>query len=62
MMVDTQVRPADVTKYPIIEAMLAVPREVYLPDTAAELAYVSENVTIAPGRSPRARPSTGPMT
>ena len=28
MMVDTQVRPSDVTKFPIIEAMLAVPREV----------------------------------
>ena len=27
MMVDTQVRPSDVTKYPIIDAMLRVPRE-----------------------------------
>ena len=29
VMVDTQIRPADVTKYPIIDAMLSVPREVY---------------------------------
>jgi len=25
-MVDTQVRPSDVTKFPILDAMLAVPR------------------------------------
>ena len=31
MMVDTQVRPSDVTKFTIIEAMLSVPREVYVP-------------------------------
>ena len=31
MMVDTQVRPSDVTKYPIIDAMLTVPREALPP-------------------------------
>ncbi|MEM8823173.1 MAG: protein-L-isoaspartate O-methyltransferase, partial [Pseudomonadota bacterium] len=31
MMVDTQVRPSDVTKFPIIAAMLDVPREEYVP-------------------------------
>lgn len=50
MMVDTQVRPSDVTKFPIIEAMLSVPREVYLPASKREAAYVGENVEIAPGR------------
>lgn len=50
MMVDTQVRPSDVTKFPIIEAMLAVPREVYLPRALQEAAYMGENLTIAPGR------------
>jgi protein-L-isoaspartate(D-aspartate) O-methyltransferase len=50
MMVDTQVRPSDVTKYPIIEAMLAVPRELYVPDDRREAAYVGENLEIAPGR------------
>ncbi len=50
MMVDTQVRPSDVTKFPIIEAMLAVPREVYVPRAMAEAAYLGENVLIAPGR------------
>ncbi len=50
MMVDTQVRPSDVTKFPIIEAMLYVPREVYVPRDLQEAAYVGVNVEIAPGR------------
>lgn len=50
MMVDTQVRPSDVTKFPIIDAMLATPREHYLPDALREAAYMGENVEIAPGR------------
>lgn len=50
MMVDTQVRPSDVTKFPIIEAMLAVPREVFVPASRREAAYVGENLDIAPGR------------
>ena len=50
MMVDTQVRPSDVTKFPIIDAMLQVPREVYVPRDKQEAAYIGENVEIAPGR------------
>jgi protein-L-isoaspartate(D-aspartate) O-methyltransferase len=50
MMVDTQVRPSDVTKFPIIDAMLSVPREVYVPANRREAAYVGENLDIAPGR------------
>lgn len=50
MMVDTQVRPSDVTKFPIIDAMLHVPREVYVPRDRQEAAYVGENVEIATGR------------
>lgn len=50
MMVDTQVRPNDVTKYPIIAAMLAVPREVFVPAAQREAAYVGGNLEIAPGR------------
>lgn len=49
-MVDTQVRPSDVTKFPIIEAMLSVPREVYVPQDKREAAYVGENTVIGPGR------------
>ena len=50
MMVDTQVRPHDVTKFPIIEAMLAVPREVYVPPALREAAYVGENIALGGGR------------
>lgn len=50
MMVDTQVRPNDVTKFPIIEAMLAVPRERFVPAALREAAYMGENVALAPGR------------
>ena len=49
-MVDTQVRPSDVTKFPIIEAMLSIPREVYVPSSKREAAYVGENVDIGSGR------------
>ncbi len=49
-MVDTQVRPSDVTKFPIIKAMLSVPREAFVPDAAREAAYVGEHLPLAPGR------------
>ncbi|SLN37860.1 Protein-L-isoaspartate O-methyltransferase [Aquimixticola soesokkakensis] len=50
MMVDTQVRPSDVTKFPIIEAMLTIARENFVPSSKREAAYVGENITFAPGR------------
>ena len=49
-MVDTQIRPSDVTKYPIIEAFLAVPRELYVPDALRELAYVEGDVPLGGNR------------
>ncbi len=49
-MVDTQVRPSDVTKFPIIDAMLSIPREAFVPDDRIEAAYVGENLPLAPGR------------
>ncbi|WP_138421561.1 protein-L-isoaspartate O-methyltransferase family protein [Maritimibacter alexandrii] len=50
MMVDTQVRPSDVTKYPIIDAMLTVPREDFVPDDQREAAYTETQIELAPGR------------
>lgn len=50
MMVDTQVRPSDVTKFPIIEAMLSVPRERFVPAALTEAAYVGETLDIGRGR------------
>ncbi len=50
MMVDTQVRPSDVTKFPIIEAMLAVPREAYVGADQLEAAYVGKNLSLGQAR------------
>ena len=50
IMVDRQVRTADVTLYPIIAAMLGVPREVFVPAALRPIAYLGEHVPIAPGR------------
>ena len=49
-MVDRQVRPSDVTRYPIIEAMLAVPREEFVPEALRPVAYLGEHVPLGPGR------------
>lgn len=49
-MVDTQVRPSDVTKFPIINAMLSVPRELFVPADRIEAAYVGENLDLGAGR------------
>ncbi len=50
MMVDTQVRPNDVTKFPIIEAMLTIPREAFVPAPKVEAAYMGENIALPAGR------------
>lgn len=50
MMVDTQIRPSDVTKFPIIDAMLSVPREDFVPNAMREAAYMGENLELADGR------------
>tara|TARA_B100001248_G_scaffold244810_1_gene214161 strand:- start:28 stop:681 length:654 start_codon:yes stop_codon:yes gene_type:complete len=48
IMVDTQIRPSDVTKFPIIDAFLSVPREKFMPDGKREAAYIGENFQIGP--------------
>ena len=50
IMVDTQVRPSDVTSFPIIDAMLSVPREGFVPDVVRDLAYVGGPVALTPTR------------
>ncbi|MGR3585270.1 MAG: protein-L-isoaspartate O-methyltransferase family protein, partial [Pseudooceanicola nanhaiensis] len=49
-MVDTQVRPSDVTKFPIIDAMMSVPREIFVPADRREAAYLGENIDLGGGR------------
>jgi protein-L-isoaspartate(D-aspartate) O-methyltransferase len=50
IMVDTQIRPSDVTSFPIIDAMLDVPREAYVPDAARDLAYLGGPIPLGGGR------------
>lgn len=49
-MVDGQVRPSDVTAYPIIAAMLAVPREDYVPASLRSVAYLGEHIPLLANR------------
>lgn len=56
VMVDTQVRPSDVTKFPIIAAMLDVPREAFVPGPSRAVAYCDAPVPLGEGREmPEAR-------
>ncbi len=50
LMVDTQIRPSDVTRFPIIAAMLEVPREIFVPDAQREAAYADANLDLGNGR------------
>jgi protein-L-isoaspartate(D-aspartate) O-methyltransferase len=49
-MVDGQVRPANVTRYGVLDAMLHVPRENFVPHTHRPLAYADMQIPLAPGR------------
>ena len=49
-MVDGQIRPSDVTSYPIIQAMLTIPREDFVPQSKKELAYIGDHLGIGDGR------------
>lgn len=49
-MVDCQIRPSDVTRYGLIEAMLWAPREKFVPRAKREIAYAGAEVTIGSDR------------
>jgi len=49
-MVDGQVRTTDVTSIPLLDALLSVPREAFVPLAKKDLAYIDEDLEIAPGR------------
>lgn len=51
IMVDGQVRTSDVTRYSIIDAMLGVPREDYVPSALRTVAYLGGDIPLAPGRT-----------
>ena len=48
-MVDGQVRPSDVTDDRILEAMLTVPREVFVPASKQALAYLDLDLDVTEG-------------
>ena len=48
-MVDGQVRPSDVTDVRILDAMLAVPREVFVPESKRALAYLDLDLDVGEG-------------
>src|SRR5258707_3354139 len=52
-MVDGQVRPSDVTDPRIIDAMLAVPREAFVPQNRQALAYLDIDLDVSDGGSER---------
>jgi protein-L-isoaspartate(D-aspartate) O-methyltransferase len=45
-MVDGQVRPSDVTDIRILDAMMAVPREAFVPDNKRALAYLDLDLDV----------------
>lgn len=45
-MVDSQIRPADVTKFPVIQAFLAVPKEALIPQGMRSVAYADNQIPI----------------
>jgi protein-L-isoaspartate(D-aspartate) O-methyltransferase len=51
MMVDGQIRPSDVTDRAVIGAMLDVPRERFVPEDLADVAYLDRDLPIDPKRS-----------
>ena len=51
MMVDGQVRTADVTNLDLIAAMLAVPREQFVPPPLAGQAYLDSDIPLGAGRA-----------
>jgi protein-L-isoaspartate(D-aspartate) O-methyltransferase len=51
MMVDGQVRIADVTDLALLDAMAELPREQFVPPAVAGLAYLDTDIPIAKGRA-----------
>lgn len=49
-MVDNQIRTTDVTSHSVLEAFLAVPREAFVPAVQKPLAYIDNDIELAPGR------------
>lgn len=51
LMVEGQVRAADVTDLDLLDAMLSLPRERFVPPALAEIAYLDGDIPLAEGRA-----------
>lgn len=49
-MVEGQIRPNKVTDHRLVEALMDVPREAFVPDAVRGIAYVDEDVPVGNGR------------
>lgn len=49
-MVDCQIMPNGVTDHDVLRAFLTVPREIFVPSQSKSLAYIDEDIEVAPGR------------
>ena len=61
-MVESQVRPSDVTDRRIIKAMLEVPREKFVPASLASMAYMDEPLPVGTANGAGARYLLAPRT
>ena len=59
-MVESQVRPSDITDRRIIRAMLALPREAFCPAGVRSTAYRDDTMPINDSKGPRARYACAP--
>lgn len=63
-MVESQIRTTDVTSHSVLNAFFAVPREAFVPEKLKALAYLDNDVEIAPaapGRAPRYLMQASPL-
>ena len=61
-MVESQVRPSDVTDRRIIRAMADIPREVFVPEDARPLAYMDGPIAVGPASGGASRALLEPRT
>jgi protein-L-isoaspartate(D-aspartate) O-methyltransferase len=52
-MVDSQIRTNDVTDLRLLDAILSIPRELFVPESRRELAYTDEDVEVNAGATKR---------
>ena len=53
-MVDSQIRTTDVTSHSLLTAFLEVPREAFVPERLASLAYIDSDIEVAPAHDGQA--------